>query len=171
MLVDPATTTAPDPAADAAALISFVAIRDAACPVCNYNLRGLKEARCPECSARLHLQVGSENLKLGPWFLAVLSFALALGFDGVVSLIMGVAFTIATITERPTIGQVWPMLTVLASLVTLACISGAGVWMLVRRRRAFTRLRPSAQWRIAVGVFITVFVVHALSGVFIVTRM
>jgi hypothetical protein len=159
------SSVGPDGQEDAAALIAFVAERDASCPVCSYNVRGLKEARCPECAARLHLQVGSENLRLGPWFLAVLSFALALGFDGVVSLVGGTAMSIATVMNGvPPIGRAWPILVRFAGILTLAAASGAGVWMMFRRRRAFMMLPRRRQWLVAWIVFGAVFLVHAGFG-------
>src|SRR5206468_3407523 len=96
--------------ADDRALVEFVATRDAACPVCSYNLRGLTAAVCPECSARLHLRVGSENLRLGPWFAGVVSLAVGLGFDGVVSLMIG-AVSVALTRPAP-IGSARPRLPV-----------------------------------------------------------
>lgn len=150
-----------DPGADAAALISFIASRDAACPVCSYNLRGLSRARCPECSAELHLQVGSDNLRLGPWLLGILSFALALGFDGVVTIVMSIGLVIF---PPRSMGTARPMLMALAGFIGLAAACGAGVWLFYRRRRAFTRLGPRSQWRIAAAIFAAVFAVHAVFG-------
>lgn len=44
-------------AADTHALREFLATRNEACPACGYNLRGLTQDRCPECGARLVLQL------------------------------------------------------------------------------------------------------------------
>jgi hypothetical protein len=157
------TTAAPTVASspDAAALIAFVASRDAACPVCSYNLRGLIRPRCPECSAALHLQVGSDNLRLGPWFLGVLSFALALGFDGVATIVMTIGLVLF---PPPSKGTLWPWAAALACFIVLAAACGAAVWFLFRRRRAFSRLNPRTQWLIAGGIFGVVFAVHAVFG-------
>ena len=68
------TSPVPGPAAegprnDAALLAEFLATRDAACPLCGYNLRGLTGARCPECGRRLRLSVGLSEPYLGAWVL------------------------------------------------------------------------------------------------------
>jgi hypothetical protein len=167
--VEPAAP--PDRAAradpDAAALIAFVATRDAPCPVCSYNLRGLSEPRCPECAAPLHLQVGSENLRLGAWFAAALSLALALGFDSVVSVMISVGLAIAPPRSW---GQLRPVLTMLGGFLALAAVCGVSVWALYRGRRRFTRQGRRAQRAWAAGIFMAVFLTHALYGA-IVTRL
>lgn len=168
----PARAREPSPTnPDAAALVAFVATRDALCPVCSYNLRGLGEPRCPECASPLHLQVGSENLRLGPWFTAILSAALALGFDSVVSVVMAVGMTVAMVYDPPkSWGQARPILTMFAGFLALALASGAAVWFLYRRRRAFTRLPRRRQWAWAAGVFAAAFLIHAIYGA-VLTRL
>jgi hypothetical protein len=145
---------------DAQALISFVAARDVSCPVCAYNLRGLEAPVCPECAAPLHLQVGSDNLRLGPWFLAVVSLALALGFDGVVSLMV----IIAMIRFAPTRGQAWPPILLLLFLVPLGTVSAVGLWQMFARRMQWTRMpRPRQKVRAAL-IFVVTGVVHGVAG-------
>src|ERR1051325_7393112 len=39
-------------------LPAFLADRDAPCPCCGYNLRGLNDTRCPECATALSLGIG-----------------------------------------------------------------------------------------------------------------
>lgn len=54
----PAPPREPDPPADpAAALRDYLATRDARCPYCKYNLRGVPSSRCPECAANLDLEL------------------------------------------------------------------------------------------------------------------
>lgn len=43
--------------ADAEALRSFLAARDAPCPGCGYSLRGLQSAVCPECGIALSVRL------------------------------------------------------------------------------------------------------------------
>ena len=42
---------------DANELLAYLANRDVPCPGCRYNLRGLREASCPECGQALTLAV------------------------------------------------------------------------------------------------------------------
>lgn len=152
----------PDSAAhDEDALVNFLATHDAPCPVCSYNLRGLPTAACPECAARLHLQVGSENLRVGPWFLACISFALALGFDGVVSILMT---TMITLHPPPAPAQFRQALTMLGWFAFLAICGGIGLIGLFRLRRSFMRLPRRRQWHVALALLGVVFGVHAIYG-------
>jgi hypothetical protein len=153
---------------DLAALTGFLSERDAACPVCSYNLRGLRSVFCPECGARLHLQVGSENLRLGPWFVSCISCALALGFDGVVATVM----TVMLIRHPPpSRGTLLPVLGVYACFLTLAAASGTGLAWLFKRRAKFLRQDRPRQWRVAWSIFGAVLVVHAIFGGVLLSHM
>lgn len=50
----PRAAEAPD---DQALLLTYLADRDTPCPGCGYNLRGLKEDACPECSGPVALAI------------------------------------------------------------------------------------------------------------------
>ncbi len=68
------------PVADAA-LVSFLSGRDAPCPACGYNLRGVEASRCPECGGPLELTLGRRR-RLGGWgpfLLLVFGWLLAAG--------------------------------------------------------------------------------------------
>ena len=153
---------------DELVLREWLASRDETCPVCAYNLRGLTSPVCPECSAKLSLHVGSENLRLGPWVLALVSFALALGFDGVVVILMTGALIVLPAPPSPAERRV--ILIIIGGFVLLATGAGAAIGMLLRKRRRWVRLGVSAQWQAAVAVFVGVGLVHAFFG-WIVTRM
>ena len=46
-------------------LVGYLAGRDAPCPRCGYNLRGVESSRCPECGGALELTlVGSSRVDL-----------------------------------------------------------------------------------------------------------
>ena len=66
----PADGPAPGGERGTAALREFLATRDAACPCCGYNLRGLTGTRCPECNQELVLCVGLAEPRLDRIFLA-----------------------------------------------------------------------------------------------------
>lgn len=63
-------------------LTAYLSERDAACPGCGYNLRGLTGRACPECNQRLRLLVGLEEPKLGLWIAGLLGAAAGAGFNG-----------------------------------------------------------------------------------------
>lgn len=147
-------------ARDEAALVSWLAERDAECPVCGYNLRGLRGARCPECAAGVRLEVGSENLAIGPWVLAVVSVALALGFDGVMAIVM----SLGLVLSPPPTGAVRVLTLVVAGFAVLAAACGAGMAALLMRRRAWHRMGRSKQRVTAAATFAGTGLVHAVYG-------
>jgi uncharacterized paraquat-inducible protein A len=75
---------APEQPAPEQLLRQYLAMHDAACPVCAYDLRGLTSSKCPECGATLELRIGSHDLRLWPWLVALLSAGFPLGFNAVI---------------------------------------------------------------------------------------
>lgn len=121
------------------ALAAFLERRDEPCPVCRYNLRGIDRAQCPECGARLDLRVGSIDLRLGPWLLAVLGVAVPMGFTGVLGVIAAIgARQPALWTARDWLG--------LACAWALALVYGGMLLWTVRRRPRFLRRPRVEQW-------------------------
>lgn len=152
---------------ETAALLDWLASRDAACPVCGYNLRGVPVPTCPECAAPIRLQVASPNVAVGPMLLAALSLGLAIGFDGITGLIFIGGF----IFDPPPAGISIVMLPIIATLVALALACGTGLALLARRRRQVWRLPLARQWRLAWGLFVMVGAVHAAFGVWALHRL
>ena len=154
---------------DPSPLISFLAERDVACPVCRYNLRGLNRASCPECNAPLRLEVGSPSLVLGPFLVAVVSFSLGAGFDLVVGILM---VTVALVFGQPGASATWIGPVVLGGTLLaagLACLGGI-LW-LARRRVWWNRLGPRRQRTAAACVFAGVGLAHLALGVSIVSML
>jgi DNA-directed RNA polymerase subunit RPC12/RpoP len=60
----------------------FLADRDAACPQCSYNLRGLLGEKCPECGQTLQLQVGLTQPKLGALISGLIGLSAGAGLNG-----------------------------------------------------------------------------------------
>lgn len=153
-------------------LVAYLAKADAPCPICDYNLRNLTTDTCPECSAKLHLRVGSENMTLGPWLGAVLSFALAVGFDAVMSLIFTVMFTVSRFANPPPAPYVTnQFIKALSVFLTLTLSCSLAIFILVRRRRRWMMMPRRAQWRYAVIAFASVFIIHLITGILLARSM
>ncbi|MFG0283479.1 MAG: hypothetical protein ACF8R7_03570 [Phycisphaerales bacterium JB039] len=158
-----------DDARERAALIAWLAEHDERCPVCNYNVRGVRQATCPECAAPLRLGVVSPHVALGPWLLAIIAFALALGFDGVVTTLLTIGMGLATLygSGPPLLAAVG----LLGSFLLLGALSGAGLWWMLARRRQWRQAAPRVQWARAWAIFAAVFVIHASAGALMAWRL
>lgn len=125
-----------DGEADVQALIEFLRERNAWCPACRYNLRGLTTPRCPECGRELRLSVGVTEPFLRAWILlAVSTFASA-----------GLGFLFAWLLLRegypPDRGALRLDIFYFILMVPTA-------FLVLATRRRFLRLSSSVQWRIA----------------------
>ena len=124
------------------ALVEFLRHRDAACPLCEYNLRGLTSARCPECGRELRLSIGLTEPYLRAWVL--LAFA-AFGGGGT-----GLFFLLMVLrvgwprTPGPPVAE---LLINVSMLYFMACIPLAAVVLLTRRR--FVKMPQARQWLLA----------------------
>jgi hypothetical protein len=116
---------------DETLLEGFLRDRDCPCPICQYNLRGLAGATCPECGSPPHLSLNSPNTRVGPFVLA-LAPLLMIGGVGVLLLI-----AIARHPQALSEGLQVPMAAGALSLLTAA-------WLLFRRTR-FLCLSREAQ--------------------------
>lgn len=156
---DPDPDSELDP--DTPTLAAWLATRDAPCPVCSYNLRALTLARCPECSTRLFLTVGAEDLALGPFLFAVISVAMGMGFDGVVFILISV---LTALNPPPSSGTFVPIAILGGLFLTAAMVCGTGLALLARRRPRWRRLPRRRQWAAAGAVFAIVTLGHAALG-------
>jgi hypothetical protein len=134
--------TQPDSTHSAAAaerewLAEFLRERDAACPLCAYNLRGLASERCPECGREVRLSVGLADPYVRAWVAALASVGAGAG--------IGILMAVILLRQGWPPSQLWLLH---ASLVYfLACIPALGVLLVTRR--AFLRRSRTAQRRIA----------------------
>jgi hypothetical protein len=71
-------------------LRAFLAESDAPCPVCGYNLRGLREAACPECGDPLELALSRRAPKHGAYTCAVMPLGMAAAFSILLTVAEGV---------------------------------------------------------------------------------
>lgn len=134
------------PETDAGSLvIEYLASRDAACPVCAYNVRGSSGACCSECGAKLALCVASDHVRTGPWALMMVSAALPLGF--------GAAFlTMSIIMQIAGRGSFERNLQAIAISGAMAAGFAIALGAVVALRRRLWRASPRRQWSIAGGV-------------------
>jgi hypothetical protein len=114
-------------------LLAFLRERDAFCPVCKYNLRGLTVARCPECGRALQLTVGAVEPFWAAWITGTIA---ASGSSGIAVLL--VAFSI---WRWPHFVR-WDEYFAFFSFVVSIPIAMA---LLIFRRR-FLRLSRPVQW-------------------------
>ena len=148
------TRTGPRPGArdDVERLLAFLHERDAACPLCGYNLRNLTRPECPECHQDLSLTVGIDRPRFG-WFLITIAPSI---FSGIAALIL----TSILLNALVFFGGGGPIPAQPLIAVTFCWISGSGALLLARRRLAFIRLAQQVQrltailtWAVHVGMF------------------
>lgn len=125
-----------------------------ACPLCEYNLRGLLSPRCPECGRDLELRIGLSEPRQGAWLTAQLALA-ATGGIGLLAIITVIA------SGWPQTGQPFQWLFDLCFSYYFASIPLA-LALLVWRRR-YLRLGRTLQWAVAaVAVLLAVVTIVAL---------
>ena len=132
-----------------AALVDYLRDRDATCPLCQYNLRGLTSNRCPECGQALQLTIGLVEPRVGAWVTAVVSMA------GAASL--GVLALVALVRHGIT-GD--GMAFLVAFFYFIAAIPALLVLVVLRRR--YRRMPQSRQW--AIGVVAASLTILALAA-------
>jgi 4-amino-4-deoxy-L-arabinose transferase-like glycosyltransferase len=116
-------------------LINYLADRDAPCPVCGYNLRGLQRADCPECGHHLVLGVGFTRDGAITHPFAVAPLVIGLGTSALAGVLC--AGGISSDAHPVWVG-------VLVNSVDFVLYGGA-LWALVARRRRFRRLKRLAR--------------------------
>lgn len=139
-------------------LTAFLAGHEAECPVCGYALAGITQPTCPECAAPLSLAIASPNTGLGPWVTAIVSLAMAIGFDAVAAFMFTIPLIFASGRPPPMAYALW------LGLVTLGALCLASMIFLVKRKRSWHHMPRKKQWIFAIGIACVVFVVHAAFG-------
>jgi hypothetical protein len=147
---------------DAELLVAWLAGRDVTCPACGYSLRDLRRAVCPECSAPLGLAISSSSMGKGPWIMAVTSTALAMGVDGVVSVLIGLGMVVAPPPPTP---AAWMTVSILLLLfLVLTGASASGLVAACRSRRRWPCWTRERQWWMGLATFAAVGGGHGLIG-------
>lgn len=127
-------------------LREFVSTRDAPCPVCGYNLRGLLGTRCPECGRRLMLAVGTTEPRLGSFITGMVGLSSGLGFSAL--LLMYIVFQrfIARTGFSPSGLEV-------SLLLAGVAIGGGGLALWVKMRRRLGRASGPVRWGAAAAAW------------------
>lgn len=148
---------------DANLLARCLEDRDQPCPVCRYNLHGVKAGACPECGAELELRIGAVSRPLPymtPWIVALLGIALPLGPIGVA------AFRSTVRTGR--FGP-YRYLPGFVELWAVTAFLGAALVVLIVRRNWFCSKRRRWQWTrvcvtyLLIAVVLTIIFKHRVS--------
>ena len=135
-----------------AAIVDYLRDRDAACPLCQYNLRGLTSSRCPECGRALQLTIGLVEPRMGAWIMAVVSMAGAAG--------LGVLALVALVRHGLMDAGLFFLIAFFYFIATIPVL----VALVVLRRR-YRRMRQSWQWTIGVvAASLTVVALAALAS-------
>ncbi len=129
----------PDSPGELDLLRAYLRDRDVTCPVCRHNLRGAAGFACPECGARLNLQVVSMDMSHTWWMLCTLAFALPLGLFGALAAAgtWGVAHGWLNTHDKILFGGCW----------ALAILATINLLLLMRRRTQFVQ-RPRSRQRV-----------------------
>jgi hypothetical protein len=132
---------------DDADLLRWLTNRNAACPICGYNLRALTIPRCPECGERLQLGVRAVDPRLAPW-IVLLVFVCAAGGVGLMFLIA------VMLTGFPPAGRI-PICLIIAMAPTAIVVA-------CTRRHFQRKLAPAMQWLVALAVALALIIVFII---------
>lgn len=133
-------------------LIEYLADRDMACPGCRYNLRGLREPRCPECGADLVLRVSLAEPRLGVFIAMLVALSTGLGFN---LFLLGWGLWAMAFQGFPDLRDLW-------SVAFFSAFLGAAVVALLRHRRWLREREPLVQ-----AALIAASVVLSIGSVFV----
>jgi hypothetical protein len=162
-------SASPDPEVRDDPLALFLADRDAPCPGCGYNVRGLASGCCPECRQRLILTVALAE----PYAVRFTLAAIALSAWGAAFGLIALAVVVVSLIEGafpPGLAGIvffWgPLLcTALSAVLLWRFLSG-------RSRRHFARRSRGGQWAMVAifAIFSVAVVVFWFGGASMVWR-
>jgi len=147
------------------ALQSFLADHDARCPACDYNLRGLSTAQCPECSTPIALTLDLGVLDRPASGPPTLSLAIgAMVLTGLTAGIQAVLLGSFFVNQR---GQVTGMPWLVLSSFVLPL--GASVFGLATVRNA--RTNPARRMRAIRGALLIAVIAQAAQLLIVLLRL
>jgi hypothetical protein len=121
-------------------LTQFLRDRDATCPTCTYNLRGLQADKCPECGSVVFLTVSGPRPPQAAQLTGLVGLCMGLGLN----LMLLVYIAIAMHMGRAPSGA-WRHAFVWVN-VGGAIVLGAILIVWLKRWQSTGRLRPAVRW-------------------------
>lgn len=125
-------------------LPAFLASQDVACPGCGYNLRGLREPRCPECGEAIALRVGLVDPRQGAGIAGLIALAAGAGMN---ALLLGYA-VIRVVFFRDSLGG---MDTFLLLNIGGLLVEGGALALWLRSWRRIRRATRPVKVRLVAG--------------------
>ena len=126
-------------------LAQFLADHDVSCPRCGYNLRGGASSACPECGARLQLQVGLVYPRMAAYITTLVASSVGLGG--------GALFCCLAVARAP---SGWWGNTASILLLVQLCGTAVALTLLLLMRRRFRQSQRSVQWAICLATCLVV---------------
>ncbi len=137
-----------------AALVGYLAERDVPCPLCSYNLRGLRAESCPECNHRLTLRVGLVEMAQGAYIATLIALSIGTG----ASLLLFAGVVIFSIVDNR-----WPnfpdeVFCLIIFPIAAGLLLGLALMTLGRQRgrRRFARFSKGTRQRLAGGAWVLI---------------
>jgi hypothetical protein len=149
----PNSSTEPADADDL--LVAFLTNRTTPCPRCRFDLRDVREPRCPECGEPIRLQVGAARPLIW-WFIVAIAPGI---FSGIAASILAIPMTVSLVLGLP--GNIPPEIWFAESVGVVSVLLLAA---LLRWRWWFIARSPRRQISIAVSIW----GVHALATAFLI---
>lgn len=149
---------------DRSELIRFLENRDAPCPGCGYNLRGLTGTTCPECNQAIELRIALSEPRIGAYLGAVCGLLVG---GGMAAVMLGI-FVVVSMFEGWPPRRYWFAMFGITG-IAIGTLLGLGAMLLMGRgRKWFRRRGPTGRsWVIAgswglTAAFVTWFLVVVL---------
>jgi hypothetical protein len=138
----PNSSTEPADADDL--LVAFLSNRTTPCPRCRFDLRDVREPRCPECGESIQLQVGAARPLIW-WFIVTIAPGI---FSGIAASILAIPMTVSLVLGLP--GNIPPEIWFAESVGVVSVLLLAA---LLRWRWWFIARSPRRQVTMAVVIW------------------